>query len=398
MSTTRGNQSGPSAAGAASPVEEARSVPETVRVRLVASSAGRCEFRGCNRDLHQHLVTGTAGNYAQAAHIVAFREGGPRGKAPRPPDINAFENLMLLCADCHHLVDTKPEDFPVTVIREHKREHEERIFALTALGPEYRTTVVQLRATIGGQPVDIPGTDIRSALQPRYPTRLPGVLIDLTSIHKESVAFFDLARDQVRRELRAALRAELESKCVQHYSVFALGPIPVLACLGRELGNKVAVDVFQRHRAQPSAPWRWQEGGPVAEYDFHARQKGTDPASVALVLSLSGSVALTAMPPEIDGRFTLYEITLRGQEPNVEFLRQREDLLMFRAIYRKALGSVVAAHEGLRQIHVFPAVPAPIAIACGQEVMPKAHPELVLYDNVKGTFKYAITVNTAQDL
>ena len=71
---------------------------------------------------------------------------------------------------------------------------------------------------------------------------------------------------------------------------------------------------------------------------------------------------------------------------------------MFRAIYRKALGSVVAAHEGLRQIHVFPAVPAPIAIACGQEVMPKAHPELVLYDNVKGTFKYAITVNTAQDL
>jgi hypothetical protein len=38
---------------------------------------------------------------------------------------------------------------------------------MTPLGPEHQTTVIQLRATIGGQPVDIPGTDIRAALAPR---------------------------------------------------------------------------------------------------------------------------------------------------------------------------------------------------------------------------------------
>src|SRR5437660_3192577 len=102
-----------------------------------------------------------------------------------------------------------------------------------ALGPEYRTTVIQLRAAIGGQPVDIPASEIRDALSPRYPARLPGVLIDLAAIQREDDAFFEIARDQVRRELRPALRAELENKRVQHYSVFALAPIPILACLGR---------------------------------------------------------------------------------------------------------------------------------------------------------------------
>ena len=83
----------------------------------------------------------------------------------RPADINAFENLMLLCGDCHHLIDTHQSDYSVETLKEHKREHEERIYALTALGPEQRTTVIQLRGTIGGQPVDIPGTDIEAALR-----------------------------------------------------------------------------------------------------------------------------------------------------------------------------------------------------------------------------------------
>lgn len=374
----------------ASPIQEARNIPEPVKLRLVASSAGRCEFRGCNRDLYQHPVTSTPGNYAQAAHIVAFREAGPRGATSRPEDVNAFENLMLLCGDCHHLIDTKHAEFSVELLKEHKREHEDRIFALTALGPEYRTTVIQLRATIGGQPVDIPGTDIRAALNPRYPARLPGVLIDLTAISRESTSFFELAREQIRSELRPALRAELEAKRVQHYSVLALAPIPVLACLGRELGNKVAVDLYQRHRDQT---WRWREDGPVVDYEFRRLRAGSDPLRVALVLSLSARVGAASLPADVDGSFTVYEITLRGQEPNVEFLRRREDLATFRKTFRDALGQIVAGHDGIAEIRLLPAVPAPIAIACGQEVMPKAHPALAIYDNVRGTFQHAITIN-----
>ena len=380
-----------------SPIEEARSISDIVRTRLIASSAGRCEFRGCNRDLYQHPVTGTAGNYSQAAHIVAFKVAGPRGQGPRPADINAFENLMLLCGDCHHLIDTHQSDYSVETLKEHKREHEERIYALTALGPEQRTTVIQLRGTIGGQPVDIPGTDIEAALRPRYPARLPGVLVDLTSFQRESPSFFDLARDQVRRELRPALRAELEGKRVQHYSVLALAPIPVLVCLGRELGNKVNVDLFQRQR-DPARGWRWYEDGAIVDFELRTLRAGTTPNCVGLLLSISGRIELASLPSEVDDRFTLYELVPRGAEPSVDLLRRREDLLAFRTTYRAALASICSQHGLLQTLHLFPAVPAPIAVACGQEIMPKVHPSLRVFDNVKGLFTEAITVNTETDL
>ncbi len=380
-----------------SPIEDARSIPDIVRARLIASSAGRCEFRGCNRDLYQHPLTGTAGNYSQAAHIVAFKVAGPRGEGQRPADINGFENLMLLCGDCHHLIDTHKNDYSVETLKEHKREHEERIYALTSLGPEQRTTVIQVRGTIGGQPVDIPGTDIEAALRPRYPARLPGVLVDLTSIQRETPSFFELARDQIRRELRPALRAELESKRVQHYSVLALAPIPVLVCLGHELGNKVNVDLFQRQR-DPSRGWRWYEDGPVIDFELRTPRVGTAANCVGLLLSISGRLDLASLPSDIDDRFTLYEIAPRGIQPSVELLRRREDLLAFRTAYRAALASICSSHPGLQALSLFPAVPAPIAIACGQEVMPKAHPELRVFDNVRNVFKEAITVNTESDL
>ncbi len=387
----RARSIGPSA----SPIELARSIPESVRLRLVAASAGRCEFRGCNKDVYVHSVTNTPGNFGQTAHIVAFRPDGPRGGAVPPVDINAFENLMLLCAECHHLIDTNPHDYSVEELRDHKHDHEERIFALTGLGPEYRTTVIQLRGTIGGQLVDIPGSEIRGALLPRYPARLPGVLIDLTPIQREDRTFFDLARDEIRRELRPALRAELESKRVHYYSVFALAPIPVLACLGRELGDKVTVDLYQRHRDQQS--WKWKEEGTPVEYEFLLRHSGIDRHAVGLILSLSGKVTDGSLPGAL-GRFWLYEITLKGQEPGREFLRLREDLVRFRRTYQEALAAIIRAHEGLKELHLFPAAPAPVGIACGQELLPKVHPNVVIYDHVKGSFRYAITINTGEDL
>ena len=379
-----------------SPVVNTRSIKDLVKSRLIACSAGRCEFRGCNKDLFQHPVTATPGNFAQKAHIVAFREDASRGDKDRPAEINSFENLMLLCGECHHLIDdVRPQDFPVALLRTFKREHEDRIAMLTAYGPEHRTTVIQVRASIGGQAVDIPAPDIGTALHPRYPARLPGALLDLTALQRESPAFFEMARDQIRRELRPALRAEQENKRVQHYSVFALAPIPVLIALGRELGNKVTVDVFQRHRDNS---WRWREDGPIVEYEFRLIRAGSDANCIALQLALSGRVSPQSIPASIDGRYSLYEITLHGHEPGVEFLRRREDLEAFRKIYRDSLAELIAKPGHFPELHLFLAAPAPIAVACGMDVMPKAHPSLAVYDNVKGNFQPALTINSEADL
>lgn len=85
-------------------------------------------------------------------------------------------------------------------------------------------------------------------------------------------------------------------------------------------------------------------------------------------------------------------------EPGVEFLQRREDIVAFQKIYRDNLSGLVAKHGHFSELHLFPTAPTTIAISCGMEVIPKAHPALKIYDNVKGSFIPAITVNTGDDL
>src|SRR5206468_3935815 len=106
--------------------------------------------------------------------------------------------------------------------------------------------------------------------------------------------------------------------------------------------------------------------GTPSEYEFSLRSTGTERDSVGLLLSLSGKVTDSSLPSGMIGRSWLYEITVKGQEPNREFLRLRDDLVRFRRTYQEALATIVRDHDGLKELHVFPAVPAPIAVACGQ--------------------------------
>src|SRR3974390_2079523 len=92
---------------------KSRHIPEATKILLAARAGGRCEFRGCNRYLFEHPLTLQRGNFSEHAHIVAFSELGPRRMdGPRPDDINSPDNLVLLCAQCHKLIDDRPEDYP----------------------------------------------------------------------------------------------------------------------------------------------------------------------------------------------------------------------------------------------------------------------------------------------
>src|SRR3989304_3994716 len=105
-----------------SPVIRQRRIPIDVKVFLFVNAGGRCEFDGCNKYLLRHHLTKTEGNYADMAHIVGFSKGGPRGgHASRPEDIHEPRNLMLVCRDCHKLIDDAPETYSVTTLKEYNR-------------------------------------------------------------------------------------------------------------------------------------------------------------------------------------------------------------------------------------------------------------------------------------
>lgn len=98
--------------------------------RLFAASAGYCQNPSCANDLFVDAA-GKSIHIAEMAHIFAASDQGPRGK----PDFGAkergaFENLIMLCANCHTMVDKAPGAYPDKMMLGWKREHANKLQAL----------------------------------------------------------------------------------------------------------------------------------------------------------------------------------------------------------------------------------------------------------------------------
>lgn len=63
----------------------------------------------------------------QECHIVARSAEGPRGNAGPRSGIDEPANLILLCANCHAVVDAQPEHFTVDELRKIKADHEAEV-------------------------------------------------------------------------------------------------------------------------------------------------------------------------------------------------------------------------------------------------------------------------------
>jgi hypothetical protein len=96
---------------------------------LCALSGGVCAFPGCGRSL---VEPGTEDDDAtflgEIAHIVADSRQGPRGNLPlSDEDRDKHPNLVLLCGDHHKIIDSQPTTYSVSVLRQMKLDHEERV-------------------------------------------------------------------------------------------------------------------------------------------------------------------------------------------------------------------------------------------------------------------------------
>jgi hypothetical protein len=379
-------------ASGGSPVVLVRGLKRLPEIQLFVRAGGRCEFAGCNEYLLEHHLTLTPGNFAQAAHIVAFSRRGPRADAKMPAAyINDLSNLMLLCQRCHKLIDDHPKNHSVSWLKCNKTSHEERIRHLTGMNADLKTTVVSLTARIAGRAPTIPYAQIADAVDPRYPVDRKGVVVDLSRINTTGERLIDVGQEEIRKKIAQLCSVGLDGAAPEHISVFALAPIPLLVFLGRELSDKQQVDFFQRHR--DTADWKWKQSGRDVEYAFSRLRTGSAQDRVALCLSLSGSIDAGSLPATIDQTFSVYELTLADGPPSPLFLRKKSDLENFRRAYMVALREIVSAHKGVSRLHLFPAAPAPIAIICGHALLPKVDPTLLVYDADKANGGFTLTTS-----
>jgi hypothetical protein len=90
-------------------------------------AGGRCSI------CRVQLVTEGTGTddpsvFGQEAHIVARGQGGPR--AGDVADVDAYDNLILLCSKHHKQVDDQVGYYSVDRLKEIKRMHEEWVTSL----------------------------------------------------------------------------------------------------------------------------------------------------------------------------------------------------------------------------------------------------------------------------
>ncbi|GAT61456.1 HNH endonuclease [Paludibacter jiangxiensis] len=90
---------------------------------LWSKSGNRCAI--CKRQLVQRL-TNLKSNFiiGEECHIISSKSDGPRGKYKLLSDYDTYDNLVLLCANDHKLIDEFPETFTVEIVENLKSNHE----------------------------------------------------------------------------------------------------------------------------------------------------------------------------------------------------------------------------------------------------------------------------------
>lgn len=98
--------------------------------RLFAASAGYCQNPGCERELFFDSE-GKSIHVAEMAHVFAASARGPRGTGGlSEAERGSFDNLVMLCAICHTIVDKAPEAYSDEKMLGWKRDHAEKLKAL----------------------------------------------------------------------------------------------------------------------------------------------------------------------------------------------------------------------------------------------------------------------------
>ena len=174
----------------------------------------------------------------------------------------------------------------------------------------------------------------------------------------------------------------------QPTALFGFAPIPLLAALGRLVGDKAPCAVYDRHRRSDS--WVWEsEDAPELEWKINCPNAPASVPGVVVLLSISGEVRPEEIPRSI-GSFPVYSLAVHEPTPGV--IRSRADLGAFVSEWRRLLGRIRSRHGPGVIVHLLPASPLSVSIEVGRRLLPKADPTLRVYDSIEGGFRYGLSL------
>lgn len=363
-------------------------IDEKTKLFLWGIAAGRCEI--CNKLLYVDSKYGDIANFAENAHIHAVGMKGPRHKDDMTQEeINKTENLMLLCSEHHHLIDTKPDDYPGETLLECKRRHEERVRKLTEIQDDESCRMVTFFSNIDN--IEIFSADmllkravVKEKLYPKQDTPI--------CLHEGSPTRYIATKENLRdkaQELEYQVRQLFGGivKKNEAIAVFALAPQPLLFKLGTLICDQLNVHVFQCHRE--GEKWTWPENDSIVEY-FIKKSSDKSNCTVAMVIDLSAQIVDNRVTTVLGEECTIYHLTI--ESPNRLFVKNKRIQDDFVHCFRKLMEQIKNEYPMADKIHIFPAMPNSLAIRAGMDIMPKVDLPIIIYDVLSSGSEFVETI------
>lgn len=370
-------------------------IPPKIINQLLVKSAGRCQYRGCNKSLYIDLVTKRYFNQTYIAHVVADEPGGPRGDTTRSKLLaKELSNLMLLC-DTHHRLIDKIDAYGHSekLLLEMKKEHEDRIERVTAIASNMQSYILTYRANVGIHTPELSYQTVSQFLQPEYlPALTDTIDLSLTnSIERDKDDTFWITEiTNLEKQFNRKLHQSFAKADIKHLSIFAFAPMPLLIKLGTLVNDIYNAEIYQPVRS----PKTWKLNNAASSVNYKVTAPKTKQKSVALNISLSATINNERITKVLGDDCSIY--TLSIDTPFNDFLKSRNEFKDFSEVMRKLFNQIKLEYNEKTPLHVFPAMPVAIAIEFGRVWMPKADMPLYIYDQntaVEGFKKVLEIVN-----
>jgi len=379
-----------------------KSIPQTTRLKLWVKAGGRCQFKHCNKPVYEHEMTLQDGNFADVAHIIGAKKNAARGGEFSEELQVEYSNLMLLCKDCHKLIDDDEENYDVEILRRWKQEHEDRIEVLTGLSPETpRSTILKMQVNIGDRMIGIADEAMFNAMfnqtPPKYPLDKKGILIRESDFDKtaDEVHWQKFAETKIKNRIDWYLQESIDGTAVKHLSIFAIGPMPLLMYLGKCVGDTIQADIYQSHRdiKDTNKSWSWKtcEVQPLNIKVEHPKTEKGD--NVALVIALSDHIEADKYEDFIQDGFAIYKMFV--EKPSVHLIQSPSHIEEFSRFFRDLLNFIQMNHGKNCNIHLLPAVSVSIGVQIGRSLLPAKDPSIFVCEiqQPEKNFKRVLKIN-----
>lgn len=338
---------------------------------LWGRSAGRCSMPECRVEL---LVDDSEYDpvviIGDIAHVVASSNEGPRGnKCKNIGKRDEYENLILLCKNCHAKIDGQKKKFTVDAIKKIKADHE--AWVRTSL-PErgqsntgWETILLQ-----GVKPFD--AQRAIDALSPDYPEGKPHLIAVCPEKEEWRTIYQRIA-------LVVNGLFERSDPFNKRFAVFPLAPVSACVTLGFCLSDRPRVRLFHYHRYSQSWNWKASRRGDakpkVVGLPARANHKHGQ-----IVICFEISAKIQKVHINAVGEKVIGAISIQVPRPSTSWLRSERQLDELGRIAHETFEIIQNQFPNATSWHLLLATPAPVAVRIGQAMNHTMIPRVQLYE------------------